>query len=152
MSADGMNDIANIEVRRLCALADASLARHLPREALQHLLAAWNELPQPRLQGQGAADILMAIGDCHLELDNDTEALRYFRQALDTPTGRDDAGLHLRLGMACYEMGLLDGADEEFACVEALLGDAGGEAEDPHYLKLLSSKLGSRRGSAVRAA
>ena len=141
MSADGFNGSVQTSVRLLCTDADRLFAQRRYSQALERWLAAWAQIPEPRSAWDGAAAILIAIGDCHLELEQDRKAYDAYCQALEIPECRDHQALRLRLGMVCYELDLLDRAGAEFAAMERL-----GEAQDadwrePELDQLLESKL-----------
>lgn len=141
MSADGFNNSVQTSIRLLCTDADRFFAQRLYTQALERWQAAWAQVPEPRVQWEGAAGILISMGDCHLELEQDRKAYEAYSLALQIPECRDDQLLHLRLGMVCYELDLLDRAGAEFAEMERLGGCDSGEWQEPEFDHLLESKL-----------
>lgn len=141
MSADGYNGSVQTSVRLLCTDADRFFDQRQYSQALERWLAAWAQIPEPRSAWEGAAGILIAIGDCHLELEQDRKAYEVYCQVLEIPEFRDQQQLRLRLGMVCYELDLLDRAGAEFAEMERL--GEGGDAEwrEPELDDLLESKF-----------
>lgn len=141
MSADGYNGSVRTSVRLLCSDADHLFSQRQYSQALERWLAAWSQIPEPRAAWEGAAGILIAIGDCHLELEQDRKAYEVYCQALEIPECRDQQQLRLRLGMVCYELDLLDRAGAEFAEMKRLGEDEDESWREPELDDLLDSKL-----------
>ncbi len=141
MPADGYNGSLQTSVRQLCVEADWLFAQRQYAQALERWQAAWSQIPEPRAAWEGAAGILIASGDCHLELEQDRKASEAYCQVLDIPEGRDNQPLRLRLGVVCYELGLLDRAGAEFAAMERLDAERDAQGREPALDGLLESKL-----------
>lgn len=132
MSASGGEITAEIE--SLCARGDADADRNRFPAALASYWAAWDLLPEPKLDCEKATWILAAIGDVNF-LGCDYEAGRdNLSTVMHCPGAISIAFLHFRLGQCHYELGDMVSAADEL--LRAYLG--GGAAlfddEDPKYL------------------
>ena len=129
-----MADDPSDDIDLLCARgdADADLGRY--PAALASYWAAWDLLPEPKLDSEKATWILAAVGDVNF-LGGDYEAGRdNLSTVMHCPGAIGIAFLHFRLGQCHYELGNEAQAADEL--LRALLG--GGAAlfddEDPKYL------------------
>lgn len=129
------------EIDRLCAQGDADADRARFAAALGSYWAAWDLLPEPKLDCAAATWILAAVGDANF-LGGDYEAGRdNLSTVMHCPGAIGIAFLHLRLGQCQFELGETASAQDELA--RAYLG--GGAAlfddEDPKYLACLPSEV-----------
>lgn len=139
MHASELDRTLEEQILRLCAVADSHFEYGEPRLALEQHLKAWELIPEPRAEKRVAAQVLAMIGDCYLELDRDDEARKAFTLALQCQGAKDDPLLHLRLGMACYELDQIDSACQHLDHADAL--NDGGAGQDPLFAALLKSKV-----------
>ena len=136
----------HVEIERLCAAGDErAQARHFP-DALASYWAAWDLLPEPKLEWEAATWILAAVGDANF-LSGDYVAGRdNLSNAMQCPGAVGNPFLHLRLGQCQLELGALDRAADEL--MRAYMG-AGAEIftdQDPKYLAILQSRAEDIQG------
>lgn len=141
MSADGVDDPVRAGIKLLCRDADRLFAEGAHAHALALWSAAWELVPEPRCAWPGAGEILVALGDCHLQLDQDEKALEAYSVARDVPGYQDQQLLRLRLGMVCYELNLLDRAAEEFHRAEQLHDVRCTAGGDPEFADVVDRKV-----------
>lgn len=137
-----ISDQTQAEIDRLCAQGDvqADLARF--PAALDAYWAAWDLLPEPKLDCEAATWILAAVGDANF-LGGDYVAGRdNLSTVMHCPGAIAIAFLHMRLGQCQYELGDRSSAIDELLRAY-LVGGAGlFDDEDPKYLDCLSAATG----------
>ena len=141
-----INDALQTEIDRLCAHGDnhADAARFA--DALGAYWAAWDLLPEPKLDCAAATSILAAVGDANF-LGGDFVAGRdNLSTVMHCPGAIGIAFLHLRLGQCQYELGDHPRALDEL--LRAYLGGGAGlfDAEDPKYLACLPADARAGKG------
>lgn len=133
-------DSTHQEIKRLCAVGDASAEEKAYPDALASYWAAWDLLPEPKTRWEAATWILVAIGDANY-LNADYVAGRgNLSTAMRCPGAIGNPFIHLRLGQCQLELGNLDRAADEL--MRAYMG-AGREIfdqDDPKYLRFLSTR------------
>lgn len=137
----GLEESIHREIDALCAEGDALVRSGDDRGALRHFHRAWNMLPEPKEDWEGATWILSAIGDVHFTLRDFEKGMAAFANAVHCPGGLGNPFIHLRLGEAAFELGKMDRATDELT--RAYLG-AGRDLfadEDPKYLAFLETIL-----------
>ena len=140
------------QILRLCAVADSHFEYGEPALALEQHLKAWEMIPEPRTERPISAQVLAMVGDCYLELDRDQDAKKAFTQALQCRGAKEDPLLHLRLGMACYELDQFDNARQHLNRADALNDAEMGEGEDRQFAALLKSKIRLYPGDPLPSA
>jgi len=116
---DGFDGAVGAAVRQLCAQAERRFGEGLYASALDRWKAAWEIVPAPRERWPEAAEILISIGDCCLQLDQDQAAYQAYSLALTVPGQGDQPLLRLRLGAVCHALGKRVQAGEGFALLES---------------------------------
>ena len=128
-------------IERLCAEGDALAEQGSLPKALASYWAAFDLLPEPRLDWDAARWILAAIGDANFKGGDFVACRDNLCLAMRCPEAIGNPFLHLRLGQAQYELGDLRRAEDDLA--RALLG--GGQDlfsdEDPKYLAFVKTVL-----------
>jgi hypothetical protein len=132
-----LSDILQTRIDQLCAQGDSHADAGRYADALAVYWAAWDLLPEPKLENVAATWILAAVGDANF-LSGDFVAGRdNLSTVMHCPGAINIAFLHLRLGQCQHELGELARARDEL--MRAYLG--GGmalfAAEDPKYLECL---------------
>ncbi|MBP7866780.1 MAG: tetratricopeptide repeat protein [Acidobacteria bacterium] len=128
------------ELENLCRAGDALAESKRYAEACKVYWAAWDLLPEPRIEWEAATWILSAVGDSHF-LNGDYSAGRdALLDAMCCPGGIGNSFIHLRLGQCQFELGSLDRAADEL--IRAYMGAGKNifEDEDPKYFLFLQSK------------
>jgi hypothetical protein len=99
----GLTDHVHAEIKRLCAEGDALAERRDYPKALRTYWAAWEMLPEPKIQWEAATWILAAIGDANF-LNRDFFAGRdNLSNAMHCPDAIGNPFLHLRLGQCQFD-------------------------------------------------
>jgi tetratricopeptide (TPR) repeat protein len=128
------------EIERLCAAGDAQAKEQQLAQALASYWAAWDLLPESKLEWETATWILAAVGDANF-LGRDYVAGRdNLSNAMRCPGAIGNPFLHLRLGQCHFELGTLDRAADELT--RAYMG-AGADIfkdQDPKYIRFLQSR------------
>ncbi len=125
------------EIDRLCAQGDADADRARYADALGAYWAAWDLLPEPKLDCEAATWILAAVGDANF-LGGDFIAGRdNLCTVMHCPGALGIAFLHMRLGQCQFELGELARATEELRLAYVGGGVALFDGEDPKYLACL---------------
>jgi hypothetical protein len=135
-----LSEALHTEIERLCAVGDDLAGRQEYAQALASYWAAWDLLPEPKVEWEAATWILAAAGDANF-LGGDYVAGRdNLGNAMHCPDAIGNPFLHLRLGQCQFELGALDGAADEL--MRAYMG-AGADIfkdQDPKYLRFLQSR------------
>ena len=135
-----LSDSLHAEIERLCAAGDELAKRQEFTQALQSYWAAWDLLPDPKVQWEAATWILAAVGDANF-LGGDYVAGRdNLGHAMHCPDAIGNPFLHLRLGQCQFELGALDRAADELIRAYAVAGPDIFKNEDAKYLKFLQSR------------
>ena len=133
-------DDTHIAVEALCATGDAEAKlRHFP-SALASYWAAWDLLPEPKLEWEAATWVLAAIGDANFLAGDYVAGRDNLTNALRCPGAIGNPFLHLRLGQCQFEIGASDRAADELT--RAYMG-AGADIfanENPKYLRFLHAR------------
>jgi len=132
-------DIHN-KIERLCATGDAQAKQQQFAQALTSYWAAWDLLPEPKMEWEAATWILAAVGDANF-LGGDYVAGRdNLSNAMHCPGAIGNPFLHLRLGQCQLEVGNLDRAADEL--MRAYMGAGADifEDQDPKYIRFLQSR------------
>lgn len=128
------------EIKRLCAAGDQHSKRQAYPEALASYWAAWDLLPEPKIDWEAATWILVAVGDANY-LGGDYVAGRdNLSNAMRCPDAIGNPFIHFRLGQCLFEVGDLDRAADEL--MRAYMG-AGRKIFDEHdskYAQFLASR------------
>lgn len=142
-----ISDQIQAEIDQLCAQGDARADLGQFPQALAGYWAAWDLLPEPKLECEAATWILAAVGDANF-LGGDFEAgCDNLSTVMHCPGAIEVPFLHMRLGQCQFEVGDQASALDELLRAY-LVGGAGlFHGEDPKYLDLLSSESanGSRK-------
>lgn len=127
------------EIDRLCKLGDTDADLSRFPAALASYWAAWDLLPEPKLDCEEATWILAAVGDANF-LGRDFIAGRdNLSTVMHCPGAIGIPFLHLRLGQCQFELGNEALAIDE---LRRAWNDGGADLfddEDPKYLALLES-------------
>jgi len=141
-----LSDALHAEIERLCEVGNELAERQEFAPALKSYWAAWDLLPDPKVQWEAAAWILGAVGDANF-LSGDYVAGRdNLGHAMHCPDAIGNPFLHLRLGQCQFELGALDRAADEL--MRAYMG-AGADIfqdQDPKYLRFLQSRAKDVQG------
>lgn len=135
-----ISDPIQAEIDRLCAQGDAEAdLAHFP-DALGAYWAAWDLLPEPKLECEAATWILAAVGDANF-LGGDYVAGRdNLSTVMHCPGAIAIPFLHMRLGQCQFELGEQSNAIDELLRAYLVGGAELFDSEDPKYLDLLSSR------------
>jgi len=135
-----MSETIHSEIKRLCTAGDDLAAGRDYGQALASYWAAWDLLPDPKLEWEAATWILAAIGDANF-LSGDYAAGRdNLSNAMRCPDAVGNPFLHLRLGQCQLELGVADRAADELMRAYALAGPDIFKDQDPRYLQFLQSR------------
>jgi hypothetical protein len=143
-----ISDQTQAEIDRLCAQgdADADCARY--PDALGAYWAAWDLLPEPKLDCDAATWILAAVGDVNFLGGNFEAGCDNLSTVMHCPGAIGIPFLHMRLGQCRYELGNQAGALDELLRAYLVGGAALFDNEDPKYLLSVSAgpALASHKG------
>ena len=135
-----LSDALHAEIERLCEVGNELAERQEFAPALKSYWAAWDLLPDPKVQWEAAAWILGAVGDANF-LSGDYVAGRdNLANAMHCPDAIGNPFLHLRLGQCQFELGALDRAADELIRAYAVAGPDIFKDQDPKYVKFLQSR------------
>src|SRR6516225_11632831 len=127
-------------IQTLCDEGDALAEKEKYPAALKRYWAAWDLLPEPKINWEAATWILGAIGDANY-LGGDFVAGRdNLSMAMHCPEAIGNPFLHLRLGQCQFELGNLDRAGDELARAYMGAGKDIFEGEDK-YFEFLKTRL-----------
>jgi tetratricopeptide (TPR) repeat protein len=131
------------QIRRLLDEGDELLDRDGIEEAMSRYRAAWDLLPEPRIDQPLALDVLAAIGDAHFCRRDFAPALDAFMTAMKCSHGEPTGNpyLRMRLGQCLYEMGETKEAANWLAGAYLLEGVALFAHDDSKYLEFIKSQL-----------
>ncbi|MES2317155.1 MAG: tetratricopeptide repeat protein [Pseudomonadota bacterium] len=136
-----ISDQLQSEIDRLCAQGDADADRARFSAALGCYWAAWDLLPEPKLECDASTWILAAVGDANF-LGGDFVAGRdNLSTVMHCPGAIGIPFLHMRLGQCRFELGDQPGARDELTRAYLVGGAHLFEAEDPKYLGCLPPAL-----------
>ncbi len=127
-------------ITSLCAEGDDLASRSKYGEALRHYQAAWDLLPEPRLEWDAAVWIQTAIADAHFLAGEFSRALDALKAAL-LSGGLGNPFVHLRRGQCLFETGDRDGAVQELTRAYMGAGREIFEPENPKYFETLRGVL-----------
>lgn len=102
-------------IQSLCAEGDALAEEEKYPEALEQYWAAWDLLPEPKIDWDAATWILAAVGDANFLSGDFEEGRDNLSNAMHCPNAIGNPFLHLRLGQCQFELGNLDRAADELA-------------------------------------
>jgi hypothetical protein len=124
----------------LCKQGDDFADKVNYQAALDQYWAAWDLLPDPKIDWEAATWILGAIGDANF-LSGDFTAVRdNLATAMHCPNAIGNPFFHLRLGQCHFELGNMDRAADELA--RAYMGAGDDIFEDGEkYLAFLKTRL-----------
>lgn len=121
------------EIDRLCVQGDADADRARYPDALAAYWAAWDLLPEPKLDCEAATWILAAVGDVNF-LGGDFLAGRdNLSTVMHCPGALGIPFLHMRLGQCQFELGEHAGAVAELTRAYVGGGASLFDDEDPKY-------------------
>lgn len=109
-------------------------------EALKYFRAAWDLLPEPKMEW-AATWVLAAIGDMNFQLEDFGAARGNFSMAMLCPDAIGNPFLHLRLGQCQFEEGDMDRAADNLARAWLLGESELFEDDDPKYLEFIMGLL-----------
>ncbi|HMF19790.1 MAG TPA: hypothetical protein VKE98_21475 [Gemmataceae bacterium] len=136
-----LNEDTGDRIQALCAEGDALAEKENFPAALKKYWAAWDLLPEPKVNWEAATWILGAIGDANFLASDFVAGRDNLSMAMQCPDAIGNPFLHLRLGQCQFELGNLERAAYELA--RAYMGE-GSEIfadEDPRYLAFLKTRL-----------
>jgi hypothetical protein len=128
-------------IQTLCDEGDALAEKEKYPAALKRYWAAWDLLPEPKINWEAATWILGAIGDANFLAGDFVAGRDNLSMAMQCPDAIGNPFLHLRLGQCQFELGSLERAADELA--RAYMGEDGAIVadEDPKYLAFLKTRL-----------
>jgi|SRR5579884_98519 len=115
-------------------------------DALPHLQAAWDALPEPKTDQELAIQILAAIADCHFYMGEWKECCETVQYAFQCGADLDNPFFRLRLGQSLYELGNEQEAANWLVPVYLMEGRALFEGDDLKYLEFFRDKLQPPKG------
>lgn len=115
-------------------------------EALLHLQAAWDALPEPKSDHELALQILAVIADCHFYLGEWNECCETVQYAFQCGADLDNPFFRLRLGQSLYELGNEQEAANWLAPVYLMEGRTPFEIDGLKYLEFFHNKLKEPQG------
>jgi len=128
------------EIERLSKAGDEHAGAGRYADALASYWAAWDLLPEPKVEWEAATWILAAIGDANF-LGGDYAAGRdNLANAMRCPGAIGNPFLHLRLGQCQFEAGDRDRAADELMRAYMGAGDEIFKDQDPKYLAFLQTR------------
>jgi hypothetical protein len=129
-------------VERLCDEGERLADKGDHVNAVQRFRAAWNLIPEPKAEYEGAFSILGAIGDaCFLGgdwqgcRDAMQRAVKEWEEAIENPFVR------LRLGQSLFELGELREAANWMAPAYLMEGKTLFASDKPKYLEFVKRQL-----------
>ena len=127
------------EIDLLCAQGDAHADLDRFPDALALYWAAWDLLPEPKLECAAATWILAAVGDANFLGRDYVAGCDNLSTVMHCPGGIGIPFLHLRLGQCHFELGDYAHAFDELQ--RAYMGGGADlfDDEDPKYLDYLES-------------
>jgi len=140
MSMPELSEAIHAEIKRMCAAGDAQAARGQFAQALKLYWAAWDLLPEPKVEWDAATWILGAIGDANFLAGDFVAGRDNLASAMHCPGAIGNPFLHLRLGQCQFELGALDRAADEL--MRAYMGARPDifKDQDAKYLRFLQSR------------
>lgn len=136
-------DKTQAAVEELCAAGDAEAKLRDFTRALVSYWAAWDLLPEPKVEWEAATWVLGAIGDANFLAGDYVAGRDNLTNAMRCPGAIGNPFLHLRLGQCQFELGASDRAADELT--RAYMG-AGADIfanEDPKYIRFLQVRAKS---------
>jgi hypothetical protein len=115
-------------------------------EALVLYRAAWEALPEPKVEQEPAVQILTCVANAYFHLGAWEECVATVQHAFRCGAELTDPLLRLRLGQALYELGDEREAANWLAPVYLTGGRALFADDDPKYLEFFRGKLQSPPG------
>ena len=143
-----ISDQLQTEIDRLCAQGDADADRARYPAALGCYWAAWDLLPEPKLDCDAATAILAAVGDANFFGGDFVAGRDNFSTIMHCPGAIGIAFLHMRLGQCRFELGELRGARDELTRAYLAGGASLFDGEDPKYLECLPPAVLAQAGGA----
>lgn len=125
-----LDDATHRRVVELLADGDRHLDLDAPRDAADRFVEAIEALPQPFTQWEAALQLTTALGDACLALTQYAEAEQTLRLALESPGGKGNPYVWLRLGDALHGQSRDGEALEAWTSAYALGGEELLEGED----------------------
>ncbi len=138
-----MPDESDDQIRCLLDEDDELLDEDRIEEAMSRYQAAWEHLPEPRIDQPLALDVLAAMGDAHFSRGDFASGRNAFMTAMRCSQGEPIGNpfLRLRLGQCMYEMGETREAANWLAGAYFSEGVALFAHDDPKYLEFIKSQL-----------
>ena len=135
-----LSDEIHSEIQRYCAAGDDLAKARKFSEALPSYWAAWDLLPEPKVDWTAATWILAAIGDANFLLGDYVAGRDNLSQAMHCPDAIGNPFLHMRLGQCQLELKEFDRAADELMRAYMGAGQDIFKDEDPMYLDFLKTK------------
>jgi tetratricopeptide (TPR) repeat protein len=135
-----MTDDERRQFARCCRRGDRRAQRGRFSSAREAYLAAWELLPEPRVQHEEACAVLGSLGDVAFFEGDYPAALRSYDTALSCPGGDDNPYLHLRRGEVLLELGDEASAAGSLSRAYGVGGSLIFADEDPKYLEFLHGR------------
>jgi len=129
------------EITKLCAQGDAFLKGNGFEQAIAKYKAAWNLLPEKKLNWEAATWILTSAGDAYFRQGDYEKSLASFVGAVQGPGGLGNPYIHLRLGQSYFELGDTAKAGDELTRAYMGAGDDIFKDEDEKYPTFLHTIL-----------
>lgn len=136
-----LTDDLHEQIQALCAAGDDDAEREEYPAAIARYEAAWDLLPEPKVDWEASTWILAALGDAHFFSGDYERARGALGMALSDPDSVGNPFLHLRMGQSQFELGEMERAADELT--RAYMGDGGSifADEDPKYYDYIKSLL-----------
>lgn len=145
-----LSEQEHTEIYRLCTRGDEDADRGDFPQALAYYWAAWDLLPEPKVEHDAATWILAAVGDANF-LGADYVAGRdNLCTVMNCPGGYGNPFLHFRLGQCHYELGQMEAAYAELSRAYHAGGADLFDDESPKYLALLTDAATANRAPEQR--
>jgi len=140
MSMPELSEAIHAEIKRLCAAGDTQAAQGQFAQALKPYWAAWDVLPEPKVEWEAATWILGAIGDANFLAGDFVAGRDNLGSAMHCPGAIGNPFLHLRLGQCQFELGALDRAADELMRAYMGAGPDIFKDQDAKYVRFLQSR------------
>ena len=129
------------QIQKLSREGDALAETQEFPDALKKYWAAWDLLPEPRIEHEAATWLLTAIGDSNFRSGEIVEARDHLSNAMHCPGAIGNPFIHLRLGQCQLDLGDEKRAVDELTRAYMAEGEKIFEGENPKYLTFLKTKI-----------
>lgn len=129
------------EITALCKRGDEFVRKGEQREAYACYTAAWELIPEPKIEWEASTWVLAAMGDVLFARSQFEDARNLFLRAVQCPGGLGNPYIHLRIGQCQFENGNIAGASENLTRAYMGGGPELFEQEHPKYLAHLRTIL-----------